>query len=228
MNRLDDSNRTLWSLLQNVSPFDTLEDNLRSELMDAATPLDCEAGQTVLHQDEPSPGMFLIESGVVKVSRLNHNGREYILTVLDQGSTFNDVTIWDQGANPASVIAQTDCRIWCFPCQVILDIAIRHPALALIMAANMARQARYLVGELDGLSMCSVKARLARFLLNQSGANNYLRVLLTQEEMASHLGTVREMVSRSLHRFKRDGIIQMQPEVITILDRSLLIAEAEL
>ncbi|MBV7331655.1 cyclic nucleotide-binding domain-containing protein [Chloroflexi bacterium TSY] len=160
--------RSLLALLSSVTAFKKLDNALIDQLAKLASYQQYTAGAVILRQDEHSPEMYLIETGTIKISRLSGTRREYILALLSRGKTFNDVSALDGGPNPATVIAQTDSRIWRFSCEKLVKLASLHPTLALALAANVSTYARYLVQELEGLSMCSVKARLARFLLNQS------------------------------------------------------------
>ena len=75
----------------------------------------------------------------------------------------------------------------------------------------------------------SVTQRLARLLLDaarQAGADEF-DLPLTHQELASRLGTVREVVSRNLARFRAEGLILIQGRMVRIQDRAGLEAEAE-
>ena len=76
--------------------------------------------------------------------------------------------------------------------------------------------------------MRSVRGRLARLLLQQAEENNRQGIprFLTQEEMASQLGTVREMVGRTLKGLAADEIIEFDRHQIVILDHNRLEEEA--
>ena len=94
---------------------------------------------------------------------------------------------------------------------------------------SISRRTRQLVGMVQDLSMRSVKGRLAHLLLEQAEANedDALPRMLTQEEMASRLGTVREMVGRALRSLASAGIIEFDRHRIIILDVERLRKEAE-
>ena len=75
----------------------------------------------------------------------------------------------------------------------------------------------------------SVTQRLARLLLDagrQAGADEF-DLPLTHQELASRLGTVREVVSRNLARFRAEGLIRMQGHQVAILDKAGLARESE-
>jgi len=78
------------------------------------------------------------------------------------------------------------------------------------MAEQVAGMARHLVDLVEDLAMRTVKGRVARLLLDQAQTNqaDVVPRLLTQEEMASRLGTVREMVGRALRSLAANGVIE--------------------
>jgi CRP/FNR family transcriptional regulator len=186
------------------------------------------AGSTIFWEGEPVVGLFVIGEGYVKICRHSAEGREHILHLLHAGETFNDVAAMDGGVNPASAIAYTDATVWTIPRTDLMRVAEQHPVLAWALAESMARRARFLVQKVEDLSMRSVKARLARLLLEQAVQNEAeaLPRMLTQEEMANQLGTVREMVGRALRSLADDGVIAFDRHRITILDAERLAYES--
>lgn len=185
------------------------------------------AGQPIFWEGEPVSGLFVIADGTVKISRHSVEGREHILHLLHSGDTFNDVAAMDGGTNPATARAYTDVVVYMIPRERLKYIVDQHADLAWALIESMARRARHLVMMVENLSMRSVRGRLARLLLEQAQANETDAVprLLTQEEMASHLGTVREMVGRCLRALSAEGIIEFDRHQIVILDAERL-AEA--
>ncbi|MCC6383358.1 MAG: winged helix-turn-helix domain-containing protein, partial [Dehalococcoidia bacterium] len=84
-----------------------------------------------------------------------------------------------------------------------------------------------LVQMVADLSLHSVEARLARRLLeNVEGDIVYRRRWSTQAEMAAHLGTVPDVLNRALRSLAEAGLIQVERQQITILDRAGLTAKA--
>lgn len=187
------------------------------------------AGEIIFLEGDPPAGLFMIASGTVKVSRFSKDGREHILHLLRAGDTFNDVAALDGGPNPATAIAHSDVTLWHVARLDLQTVAVRYPDLAWMMIESLARRARQLVGLVQDLSMRNVRGRLARLLLEQAQQSQEDEVarLLTQEEMASHLGTVREVVGRALRGLAADGIIEFDRHRIVILDPDRLAEEAE-
>lgn len=200
------------------------------ELANVATRHTYRATEMLFSEGEPVAGLFLVESGTVKVCRFSKEGREQVLQMFHRGDTFNDVAALDGGPNPATAIAFTDATLWRVDRPDLQHIAQRHPALAWALIESIARRTRYLVGLVHDLSMRNVKGRLARLLLEQTQPppNGETLRPLTQEEMASRLGTVREVVGRALRNLVSNGIIAFDRHRIVILDQVRLTEEAEM
>ena len=217
---------SLWAAV----PY--LED-LRPEIVEAlasvATRRRVSAGELIFSEGDPVAGLFLLERGVVKVTRFSKDGREHILHLLHPGDTFNDVAALDGGSNPASAIAHTEVVVWRIRRSDLRRLAERYPELAWALIESLARRARYLIDLVQDLSMRNVRSRLANLLLTQAQAAEQAEVprLLTQEEMAGRLGTVREVVGRALRGLAADGIIEFNRHRIVILDADRLAQEAD-
>jgi len=186
--------------------------------------------EVIFLEGEPTAGLFLVATGVVKICRHSKDGREHILHFIGQGETFNDVAVMDGGPNPATAVAHTDIVVWRIAREDLHAVVMRDPALAWAMVENLARRARLLVSTVQDLAMRNVRGRLARLLLEQAeaSARGMSPTPLTQEEMAHHLGTVREVIGRTLRSLAADGLIAIERQQIVVVDRERLRAEAEI
>lgn len=178
---------------------------------------------------EPNQGLYLVEQGTVKICRYAADGREHILHLVHPGDTFNDVAALDGGPNPACATAFNDVTLWRIPRAELRRVAAQHPELAWALIESIAQRARYLVNVVQDLAMRNVKGRLARLLLEEarSAERGTPPVALTQEEMASRLGTVREVVGRALRSLAAENVIAMEKQRIVIVDRRRLEQAAE-
>lgn len=216
-------------LIRQVRYLAKLPQDVIDALAAAAVYLQYAAGETVFLEGDPAIGIFVLEKGVVKVSRVSLDGREYIMHLVGPGETFNDVGAMDGGPNPATAKAQTDAIVWRISRIDLQRIAQRHPVLVWAFVEDMASRARYLVGLVEDLAMRNVRGRLARLLLEEAEGTEFRTVprMLTQEEMAARLGTVREMVGRTLRSMAASGLIEFDRHKIVILDPERLAEEAE-
>jgi CRP/FNR family cyclic AMP-dependent transcriptional regulator len=183
------------------------------------------ADEVVVIEGEPCTGLFIVQSGRVKITRSSLEGREQILHFAGPGEPFNDVPVFDGGPNPATVQAMEASTLLIVECSVMRDCLSRYPQLAQAVISVLAARCRQLVAMVEDLSLHSVTARLAGLLLDQAARPD--APMLTRAQMAARLGTVREMVSRSLRELEHAGLVRLEGSRIVIVDRGGLAQRAE-
>jgi CRP/FNR family transcriptional regulator len=87
---------------------------------------------------------------------------------------------------------------------------------------TLAVRNRKLMQMLEAQSLHSVRARLAAYLLAVSQGQTEFSLMETNEAIAGHLGTVREVVSRTLRSFKDDGFLALRGRRVIVHDFALL------
>jgi CRP/FNR family transcriptional regulator len=182
-----------------------------------------DAGQVVLIEGEPCSGLYIVESGWLKAVKIGLDGREQVLQTLKPGEVFNSISVFTEASNQASVSALEVSIVWLIPREVLLKIMDEHPALARHVVKELAGRVMHLIRMVEDLSLRSVEARLARLLLEQAeGGSVQRRRWATQAEMASHLGTVPDVVNRALRKLAEDGMLHVERHQIQILDKERL------
>lgn len=211
-------------LLRSISYFSGLDEAILKALAGVAVRRRYNAGQMIFMEGEPCAGLFIVESGRVKIFQLSPGGREQILYILGAGEGFNEVAVLDGGANPISAMALERTWVLVIDRPSMVDLLGRYPALSRAVIENLARRARHLVSLVENLSLRTVMGRLAKLLLEQAKEVDVGRVprTLTHAQMAARLGTVREVITRSLHKLEDEGIIKIERHRIIILDREAL------
>jgi len=201
--------------------FSTLSDIVLQSLAPGTHLRLYERGEAICWQDDNRTALYIISSGSVKLFKLSPKGRELIIRVLDEGSTFNEVPIFDNGVNPVNVAALEDSSIWMIEAEVIRQCIQQHPEMAQAVILNLSHNLRVLVSTVEELSFYQVTNRLAR-LISRMPAEQLVDQRITQDQLAARLGTVREVVARSLRDLERSGAIRVERRQIKVLNESLL------
>jgi CRP-like cAMP-binding protein len=173
--------------------------------------------EIVFLEGEPCQGLYIVRAGSVKIFKLSPEGREQVLSYTRAGGSFNEVAVFDGGPNPANVSAAEETTLWIVPRAAVIDLIQRNPVVALAIIQNLGMRLRHLVGLVEDLSLRQVSARLAKLLLETASGQSRP---LTQQEMAARLGTVREMISRSLRQMEMRGLVKVERGRIVIVDRA--------
>jgi CRP/FNR family transcriptional regulator len=179
-------------------------------------------GEIIFLEGEPSAGMWLIEQGRVKIYKISPEGEEHILRLLGQGNTFNDISAFDGGPNPANAAALTQVRLWLLPTLALQQRLIADNALALKVIHLLAGRVRALVSQVEDLALYSVTIRLARFLLKQSENPALSGPGITRAAIAAHLATKPETISRALRTLEKAEAIRFDRHRIIIIREDVL------
>jgi CRP-like cAMP-binding protein len=187
------------------------------------------AGTVLFLAGEDAPGLYVVMTGRVKIIREGITGREQVLHVIESGNHFNLVPIFDGGPSPATAICLTDVELLLLPAVALRELTRRTPDLAMALLADAGLFLRRLVGLVDDLALHTVQGRVARLLLAQAdaAARGEPVAPLTQAEMAARIGSVREMVGRTLKTFEALGLIVVSRGTIAVRDREGLTQLAE-
>jgi CRP/FNR family transcriptional regulator len=185
--------------------------------------------EVLFWEGQPCAGIFLIVEGSVKIFKTSAGGREMMLALERAPSTVAELPLFDGGPYPASVRALEPVTALFINKGDFQQVCRQYPEVALKVLAVVGRRLRHLVGVVEAMTFGSVTQRLARMLLDASrqAAADLFELPLTHQEMASRLGTVREVISRNLARFRAAGLIRVQDRHVQIQDRAGLEREAE-
>jgi CRP/FNR family cyclic AMP-dependent transcriptional regulator len=183
-------------------------------------------GQVILLSGDPCEAVYLVVRGVVRARRLSLEGREYVLDYVGPGQPFNLVPALDGGVNLATGEALTQATVYLISCDRFLRLVQEQRAVAMAALRHIAGRVRYLSDTVENLALHTVRTRLARFLLSRD-SNDLLPIKhWTQEEVAAHIGTVRDVVGRTLRSMAREGLIRHERGRLVVVDRNALQHEA--
>jgi CRP/FNR family transcriptional regulator len=208
-------------ILRHNSYFDDLPAELLEQIAGKMQLREFERGEVLFWEGDPCSGLHIIEQGSVKLYRLSPQGRQYIVRVLQEGDTCNEVPTFDGGLNPVNVEALETTRVWIIDPAMLLHLVQTHPQFAQKVLTNFARNLRNLVRMVSELAFYQVTNRLAR-LIDETDSDQRGGPTWTQEQLAARLGTVREVVARSLKELERSGAIRMEERRIHIADQAAL------
>jgi len=183
----------------------------------------------VFWEGDTESNLYYLQYGSLKVLKTSPDGREQVLRFLDAGEIFNEVGVLAKRPNPATAVALEESGIWLIPRHALEEVVMKHPQTALQIIGNMADKIIELVTLAADLSLKTVEARFAKLLLDSADGNVIERRRWTnQTELAAHLGTVPDVLSRVIRELTKAGLIEMDKQQIRILDRAGLAERAML
>jgi len=213
--------------LRQITLFATLSEDALRRVARVAVPRAYAPGEMILLEGEPCRAAYFVTAGRVRVFRNSPSGREQVLMQLGAGQAFNLVPLFrSHSANHASVQAITAVNLAVISRDDLTALVRESPELALALLHDLAQRLDHLTDLVETLSLRTVRGRLARFLLDRAEGQEVAR-RWTQDEIAAHLGTVRDMIGRTLRSFADAGLLRMERDHIILLDRAGLESEAE-
>jgi CRP/FNR family transcriptional regulator len=229
-----ESRLTQWQTLANVPIFSGLTENELCFLPQRAVPRHYSAGEMIFGEGEPCSGLYVVESGHVRIYKSSVRGREQVLSIDGPGSSMAELPVFDEGNYPASASAIDDANLLFVSKHDFQALCLAHPQVALKVLRVVGGRLRRLVGIIEELSFTTVRHRLASFLVRlaqkegkRSAVGVVIALPVSNQELASQIGTVRELVSRNLSRLQAEGMITIDGRDVVICNLKALEAETD-
>jgi len=212
-------------VLRHSPLFASLTENELRALGQRAVKKRLHQGEQLFAEGDPCAGLFLVAAGKIRIFKLSASGREQILAVEGPGSSFAELPVFDGGSYPAAASAIEDTEVLFISRKDFQDFCREHPDVALKVIAVVGSRLRRLVGIIEELSFTTVRQRLIALILRlvQEGGTRskdgiHLELTKSHQELASELGTVRELVSRNLGRLQAEGFLEVEGRKIVVKD----------
>ena len=184
-------------------------------------------------EGDPCDGLFVIQSGAIKVFKVAETGREQVLVIERAGPTVGELPVLDGGNFPAAAAALEDSTLLFIPKREFIDLVRGNPEVAFAIIRTIAWRFRYMASLVEELSLKEVSHRLARFLRDralevgmQTSQGIAFPLEETNQQIAAEIGTVRDLVSRNLRRFVDRGILKMERRKVVVLNMADLEEQA--
>jgi len=201
--------------------FNDLSENLLRDIAPHTHLREYQRGDVLMWEGDPCSGLHIMKQGSAKIYRLSPQGRQYIVRILQESDTFAEVPAFDGGMNPVNVEALETCRVWMIDGEKLRALVLAHPTFAQKVLVNFGEMLRGMVRMVSEMAFYQVTHRLAR-LISELPADGQRGPHWTQEQLAARLGTVREVVARSLKELERSGAIRIEDRRIHIADPDIL------
>jgi CRP/FNR family transcriptional regulator len=181
------------------------------------------AGAVLFSERDPCQGFPLLLEGEVRVSRPSPDGRSLELYRLSPGEMclVSTAALFRTQPLAAQAVATRPTRLLLVPPPVFRSW-LEHPAFRDFVLGLFAERMADLACLIDAVAFQRLDRRLAAALLGHGP-----ELAITHQELADVLGTVREMVTRLLRRFEREGWIELARERVRIRDSASLRRLAE-
>lgn len=159
----------------------------------------------VINEGDDTDSLYLIDKGSVKVYLSDNNGKEVIINTLETGEYFGELAILSSGKRSASVMTLENTTLSLINKNNFKNLLLNQPTIAYVLIENLAQRVRELTENIKSLALQDVYGRVVKTLLSLSepiqldnADKRVIRKRITQQEIASRVGSSREMVARIL------------------------------
>jgi CRP-like cAMP-binding protein len=197
--------------------------NLSSEALDtlrrSGTVRPFARGEQLFTRGEPAKGLFVVIRGSVRVYQIGDSGREHVLAVEQPGGSVAELPLFDEGPYPAYAEAAEESILFTLGRERFSDLLREYPEIAREVIRALAQRLRRLVQTVEGLALKEVRQRVAGLLLQLAEEHGpEFELPSSIEQIAAQLGTAREVVSRTLHGYARDGLLNLEGRRVRLLN----------
>ena len=204
--------------------FPKLSPQQQGLLTDSVEPLEAKAGTVVHNGSLDCLGLLIIRSGQLRVYALSGEGREITLYRLFD----HDICLFSASCMMRSIQfevtieAEKDTALWLIPTEVYQSVMQESAPAANFTNEIMASRFSEVMWLMEQILWKSFDKRLAEFLLAESALEGSDRLQITHEQIARHLGTAREVVTRMLRYFQSEGLVKLSRGTVEITDADKL------
>ncbi len=218
--------------LRKTELFGKLSDDLLRKIAGYATTRQLAPGQVLCSENDEALGIYVIASGEVRSIRQNLGGREQVLSTERAGAVLAAVPVFNGGNFFSTVVADSASQVLCIDKDRMHQLCREHTELLWNLARVLAHKVRHYAELIETLALRNVEQRVAQHLLTVArergvsvGDGCVVELKLTRSEIASRLGSTREVVSRAFAHLQKSGLIQMEGRrLVTVPDMPALSA----
>ncbi|MEK6576632.1 MAG: Crp/Fnr family transcriptional regulator [Nitrospirota bacterium] len=210
-------------IISKIAPFSNLEKRYIDRIVKSSLEKRYSKGEVVFTQGEECDGFYIVKSGEVKVCKRSSEGREQVLGMFREGDFFGIVPLFDGGPYPANAEVCVDSVLIKIGKVPFLEIIKENPMISLNILPKISKRTREFTSAVENLSLKDVKDRLFSFILDEIGKRGtkdkdgmIIDLGMTHEEIAARLGTVREVITRSLSRLQKEGRLKIDDGIIIV------------
>ncbi len=218
-------NTEILRLLSAELPFwDKLSDNESELLLSGTKPILYKQGENIHRPSNECVGVLLVKSGELRTYLLSENGKEVTLFRLSGGDAciLSASCLLSNITFDVFIDAQQDTEVMLISSATFAQLQnsnLHVENFALRLAADRFSDVMW---AMEQILFMSFDARLAVFLLDETSKTGEDNLTLTHEQIAKLIGSAREVVSRMLKYFEKEGVVRLHRGGVEIIDKPAL------
>ena len=215
----------IMDFLSTVSIFSDLDQDSIAEVSKITTERNYPKGSMIILEEEYGDKLFIVQSGTVKITRVNDEGKEVILALLGSSEIFGEMAILDGESRSANVLAQEACSLLVISSEDFINVLKKNFKVCFALMSELAKKLRKSDLQIEALSLSDAEHRIGVSILNLAEDMGVIRNgkvtiqnLPFQQDIANMAGTSRETVSRVMKTFEDRNLILKEGHTVIIPD----------
>jgi CRP/FNR family transcriptional regulator, cyclic AMP receptor protein len=211
-------------ILRKVPIFSSLNDETLLQIDQVCIKKNYQKGNIILFEHDEGNALFFIVKGEVKISRESDDGREVILSLLQDSDVFGEMSLLDGMPRSANVTAMADTDLYMIKREDFLDLLNNHPDVSIALLEEITHRLREAGMRIKSLSLNDAEGKVATVLLQIADEKGKIKngiveieKLPFQHDLANMAGTSRETISRTLHSFAKKGLVELEGSKLRII-----------
>lgn len=217
--------------LQSVmaAPLGSLSADLDELLRSSARVRRVGKRQSLYTHGSPPDAIFCVESGLIRLSVTAANGREAVLSLVEAGHWFGEVSVFSNAPRLHNALAVVDSELLVLSAADLHSIVDENPKYLLEFLRLVCNRYKSALQRVDAIILFPFPIRLAQRLMadiemqaQAAGSQGDAVLKLSQESLAHMLGVSRQTVNRQLREWETQGLLRLEYGRIVIVDETML------
>ena len=211
--------------LKDVNIFSHLSDEKIDEIKKYFTLREYPKGSMIILEEEYGDVVFLVKKGTVKITRVNDEGKEVILSLMGENDMVGEMSVIDGESRSANVLAQENCEVYAIRSEDFLSLLKENFEISFSLMGELANRIRKSDQHIEALSLSDAEHRIGVSILNLAEELGVIvkgKVTIDnlpfQQDIANMSGTSRETVSRILKLFEDRNMLVKKGHKLMIPD----------
>ena len=211
--------------LKDVNIFSHLSDEKIDEIKKYFTLREYPKGSMIILEEEYGDVVFLVKKGTVKITRVNDEGKEVILSLMGENDMVGEMSVIDGESRSANVLAQENCKLYAIRSEDFISLLKENFEISFSLMGELAKRIRKSDQHIEALSLSDAEHRIGVSILNLAEELGVIikgkvtiENLPFQQDIANMSGTSRETVSRILKLFEDRNMLIKKGHKLIIPD----------
>ena len=211
--------------LKHIPLFEHLHTEDRQRLAGSIKDYSLKKGEILFHKGSAGDALYIIKQGKIKISLLSNVGTEVVLAIFSEGDFFGEMALLDGMPRSADAMAIEPTDLLVLDRQDFIAFLMNKKNAVQAVLQSLSQRLRHTDDLLEDTCFLQISARFAKKLVElaathgrQEGDKVCIDLTLTQQDLASMVGTTRESINKELRTLREKGLVSIQDNVIGIND----------